>query len=413
MSNTTIAQKLQLALNNKSDIKSSLIAKGINVGDKMSEWSDAIDNAQIGGVEPIRATFAGSNSEIKIMYSADWYNYGISKLLANDKEVNTTTLPANLDGYDVEYYTLKLPEYALYNCKSLTSVIISNSVTSIGGSAFSNCIGLTSIVVESGNKKYDSRNNCNAIIETSTNELIVGCKNTVIPNSVTRIGGRAFSECAGLTSITIPDSVTRIGEYAFYNCRSLTSITIQNGVISIGKAAFRSCGSLTSVTIPNSVITIGNEAFSSCTSLTSITIPNSVISIGIYAFSDCSSLTSVTIPNGVTIIGDSTFYRCRNLTSVTIPNSVTSIGTDAFFSCSSLAAIYSDGLRVELDVSDSHQQFDAESIQSVIDTWQEGGAIRFSSESALDLKGKLIVGEKAHWEGNTLMYGKGGGGYYY
>ena len=380
MSNRTIAQKLQLALNNKSEIKSSLIAKGINVGDKMSEWSDAIDNASMEGVEPIRATFAGSNSPIKIIYSSGWYNYGISKILANGQEVNTTTLPANIDGYDVEYYTLKLPDFAFHGCTSLTSVSIPNSVTSIGNSAFYRCSGLTSVT---------------------------------IPNSVTSIGQNVFSGCSGLTSVFIPNSVTSIGNSAFYDCSGLTSVTIPNSVTSIGQNVFSGCSGLTSVFIPNSVTSIGNSAFYDCSGLTSVTIPNSVTSIGQNVFSGCSGLTSVTIPNSVTSIGKRAFDGCSGLTSVTIPNSVTSIGKRAFDGCSSLAAIYSDGLQVELDVSDSQQQFDAESIQSVIDTWQEGGAIRFSQESALDLKGILIIGEKAHWDGNTLVYGKGGGGYYY
>lgn len=102
---------------------------------------------------------------------------------------------------------------AFVECSLLASVVIPNSVTSIGSHAFSYCIGLTSIKVESGNAKYDSRNNCNAIIETSTNKLIVGCKNTTIPSSVTSIGVETFWGCSGLTSIAIPNSVTSIGEY--------------------------------------------------------------------------------------------------------------------------------------------------------------------------------------------------------
>ena len=98
-------------------------------------------------------------------------------------------------------------------------------MTSIGGFAFSGCRGLTSIEVESGNTKYDSRNNCNAIIESSTNTLLYGCKNTTIPNSVTSIGNSAFYYCSGLTSVTIPNSVTYIGEYAFEDCSGLTTFT--------------------------------------------------------------------------------------------------------------------------------------------------------------------------------------------
>ena len=221
-------------------------------------------------------------------------------------------------------------EEAFHYCRSLTSVTIPNSVTSIGSSAFSNCESLKSIVVKSGNTTYDSRENCNAIIETATNTLIAGCQNTIIPNSVTSIGEEAFHYCRSLTSITIPNSVTSIGDKAFCSCDSLTSITIPNSVTSIGEEAFHGCDSLTSVTIPNSVTNIGDGAFRHCESLTSITIPNSVTSIGEWAFSYCWSLTSITIPNSVTSIGDYAFHYCRSLTSVTIPNSVTSIGSSAF-----------------------------------------------------------------------------------
>ena len=119
--------------------------------------------------------------------------------------------------------------YAFNRCSGLTSVTIPNSVTSIGSSAFGSCSGLTSIKVESGNSVYDSRENCNAIIETATNTLISGCNNTIIPKSVTSIGYGAFQYCSGLTSVTIPKSVTSIGEGAFYYCTGLTSIKVESG----------------------------------------------------------------------------------------------------------------------------------------------------------------------------------------
>jgi hypothetical protein len=156
---------------------------------------------------------------------------------------------------------------AFYYCSGLTSITIPNSVTSIGYGAFYCCSSLTSIKVETGNTKYDSRDNCNALIETSTNTLIAGCQNTIIPNSVTSIGSSAFSYCSGLTSITIPNSVTSIGDWAFSDCSGLTSVTIPGSVTSIGYYAFSRCSGLTSVTIPNSVTSIGHQAFSYCSSL--------------------------------------------------------------------------------------------------------------------------------------------------
>lgn len=254
--------------------------------------------------------------------------------------------------------------YAFAGCSGLSSITIPKSVSSINSYAFIDCSGLTTISVESGNPKYDSRNNCNAIIETSTHYLCLGCKNTIIPNGVTTIGYNAFWGCTGLTTLTIPISITTIDPCAFYGCSNLKSLSIPSSVTAIYINAFENCTGLTTLTIPKTVTHLDSNAFPGCIGLTSITvesgnpkydsrngcngiietstntlisgckttvIPNSVTSIGCGAFRFCSTLASIEIPNSVTTIETDAFTGCTGLTSITIPNSVKSIKEGAFY----------------------------------------------------------------------------------
>ncbi len=225
----------------------------------------------------------------------------------------------------------------------------SSSVTDIALYAFSFCPSLVSITVDEGNPIYDSRNNCNAIIETERNTVVVGCKNSIIPNGVTGIGTEAFYGC-DIADITLPNSLTRIAIYAFDECKALTSITIPASVTSIANTPFWACDALASIKVDE-----GNPVFDSRNDCNAIietatntlkvgckgtVIPSSVTSIGYMAFADCFKLLSINISEGVTSIGENAFQECFGMTSVAIPSTVTEIGDYAFAYCSSLTDVY-------------------------------------------------------------------------
>ena len=251
------------------------------------------------------------NSQQVVGYNYGHYDYDKDEVTANDWLYGSGFTKLTIgDG------VTSIGDYAFEDCSSLTSVTIPDSVTEIGHAAFANCSSLTSIVVALDNAVYDSRDNCNAIIETATNALKVGCVATVIPKSVTSIGRYAFYGYSSL-AIAIPDSVTSIGDYAFYDCSG--ELVIDSNFIETDfyddsiRAANKwiDGAKFSTIIIGDNITSIGSSAFHNCSSLTSVTIGNNVTEIGSYAFYNCSRLYRVTIGNGVTLIYPHAFSECN------------------------------------------------------------------------------------------------------
>ena len=212
---------------------------------------------------------------------------------------------------------------------NITTVSLSNEMTSISGYAFYCCTALTSITIPAG-------------VTSIPNDAFYGCTSlqTVnLPEDMTGIGPGAFQNCTSLESITIPTTVTTINNSAFKGCTGLTEITISNSIKNLGQYAFSGCTNLTSITLPHTG-SIGMYAFEDCTSLTSVTITGSTNTISNSAFKGCTGLTSVTLPDNLTTIIEHAFEGCSGLTSITLPSTVQYIYGEAFKDCSALADIY-------------------------------------------------------------------------
>lgn len=283
---------------------------------------------------------------------------------------------------------------AFADCTGLTNVKLGNSVSDLYQNAFSGCSNLTNIVVDEGNYYYDSRENCNAIIETNSNTLIVGCKGTIIPNTVTKIGDDAFKD-RNLTTIELPDQITSIGKRAFGDNKELRSIRCLAKkppyFQSANDASFSDCREDLQVQVPEEAM----EEYKSSSwdhftitkiypyhygdyitedyndysfkftanpfydgfvvtsetkpeNATEIIIPSTiefqggeypVTYIGDSTFYNCTSLSNIEIPESITHIGKYAFYDCTSLSNIEIPEFVTSIGSYAFAGCNNLKSI--------------------------------------------------------------------------
>lgn len=239
---------------------------------------------------------------------------------------------------------------AFYSCSGLSAIHIPSGVKSIGQAAFLDCKALRSVTVDPNNTVYDSRENCNGIIETATNKIILSCATTTIPASVTAYGAFVFS-LSDITQVTIPSHISLIEAGAFAGCRNLTSIRVEadnktydsrndcNAIIETATNTLHT-GCISTI-IPDGMTTIGTGAFY-MSRIESIKIPNSVVTIGMAAFEDCTRLKKITIPNAVQNIDAEAFGYCESLEEVTLPNTLSAIGDYAFYGCTSLDTIYSE-----------------------------------------------------------------------
>ena len=279
----------------------------------------------------------------------------------------------------------------------ITEVKIPATTTFVGRNAFAYCEQLKSIVVDSENKVYDSRNNCNALIETAYNKLVQGCSTTVIPNSISEIGDQAFYGSSGLTNISIPNSIVKIGSAAFYSCRNLTTINIPSKVEYIGSEAFGFCSSLNSIRVDqnnsvydsrndcNAVIeTQSNKLVFGCANTV---VPRGVKILGQSAFRGINGLDSLKIPNGLEIIGYNVFDY-SDIKHVEIPNSVKSIGSNVFWDCTKLTSIVSR-IKDPSNVSTNSDAF------YIGEQWVDGSLIILTDVATLYVpKGKKELYEK-------------------
>ena len=247
---------------------------------------------------------------------------------------------------------------AFYRCGSLTELNIPASTTIIEDGAFEGCKGLKKITVAKENPVYNSNGNCNAVVETETGKLLVGCESTKLVEGITSIGRGIFYGCTGLKEVEIPSTITKIDGSAFLGCTGLTRLKIANGVTTIGDKAFGGCTGLTEVEIPSSVTKIGLNPFDQCSGLKKIVVAadnpayNSGTNCNAIIETETGKLVSgcvnTIIPDTVKTLETLAFRGCTGLKMIEIPESVQTIFMDSFNECDNLKEIWGyPGTRAE------------------------------------------------------------------
>ena len=258
---------------------------------------------------------------------------------------------------------------------SITSILVRNTISSIGASAFKGCNSLSEITLPFVGKSrsatgyesafgyifeyrtgngggstnaagysvgdiYTSSSSGNSYV-TYVNEGRIGYSCDYIysvPSSIktvnitdaSKIGAGAFANCIYITKIVLNDSITSIGDYAFYSASGIKDFVIPNSVTSLGGYSFYKCNGLTEISIPNGITAIGKYTFYDCENIKKVVMSRNVISIGDYAFYSCLGITKLIIPDKVESIGSYAFAECRNIDEINIPDSVTELGRNAF-----------------------------------------------------------------------------------
>lgn len=311
-----------------------------------------------------------ANAETKT-FTQEGIKYGIedvgplvASVIGSDEDIENAVIPETIVVGNIEYTVTSISNRAFYNRKKLRSVVIPNTVTTIGSFAFSGEeyyysdvvdyreTQLSSIRIGSGVKKigYNAFIGCKNITDVYISDLkawmeIEFEEGTFIEHYPREIGNplqyasSLYLNNEKINHITVPDGISSIGK-SFYKFKGLSSVTLGNSVTTIGEYAFSGCTYLSRINLGNSVTTIGEYAFSKCSSLSQIDLGNSVTTIGKYAFIGCTNIKSISIPNSVKYLEEGVFYGCKNMVSVTIGNGVVSIGSKAFLDCTTLSSVY-------------------------------------------------------------------------
>ena len=314
-------EKVEKAFHKEVKLKAvdaTCTATGLTEGKKCSECNATLVKQNVTPKIAHSFTVRKEDAAHKRDNNTYWYGCSVCGAVSNNSYWTKSSVSgsANLEyTYDVNTRTASLK--GIGTCTDKAVVVPNNVTAKVSGTTYT--FTVTSIAA-------------NAFVHS-------GMTSIVIPDSVTSIGDGAFFCCSSLESVTLPNSIASIGGDAFYSCSSLKNITIPNSVTSIGDRAFRFCSALKSVTLGSGISTIEFQTFSGCSALESITIPDSVIEIKSDAFFGCANLTRVTFGKNIAVIGASAFGSCNKLTSVTLPDKLTTLGKEAFMNCKALKTV--------------------------------------------------------------------------